>query len=419
MMLKKMNKADKTLFTAAVLFLFFLCLHIEYPGNTFAEGLLFCAEAALVGGIADWFAVTAIFEKPLGFPWHTAILPRRRASFIEATGRVLQQEFFSRKKMIGKVQKIDFSQYLVEWLRKDSTRQFIVDGIVGFISKMRQGHTKDIAVAAKREFDQQPVVDILRRIAQDLPNSDMSYSALRVAAVSLGAKAATEDFRLKIQDVLEKYQESKMNGSMAMMMAGFAQSMNLVNIPEAAMLAQEQTIKFLSRLEEERSVEQSTIVNIVTNTLLEIADSEDMQDDLTKLWQGLLSKSTVEKNVKEFMERAFSIFDNGMTSEHGQQFRAVLEKMVSEWTDDVLENEDMHKAVNGLFYDMAARSVLQAQEMLGDITREVLSTLTDEQINHLIYDKVEPDLLWIRMNGSIVGASIGAVLFTISKICGF
>ena len=34
--------------------------------------LSFTIEAALVGGVADWFAVTALFKEPLGFPWHTA-----------------------------------------------------------------------------------------------------------------------------------------------------------------------------------------------------------------------------------------------------------------------------------------------------------------------------------------------------------
>ena len=83
MMWKNWNKADKTLLAAAAIFCFALCLNIQYKDNVYAKGFLFCAEAALVGGIADWFAVTALFEKPLGFPWHTAILPRRRQSFIE------------------------------------------------------------------------------------------------------------------------------------------------------------------------------------------------------------------------------------------------------------------------------------------------------------------------------------------------
>ena len=41
--------------------------------------------------------------------------------------------------------------------------------------------------------------------------------------------------------------------------------------------------------------------------------------------------------------------------------------------------------------------------------------MTDEQINRLVYDKAEPDLLWIRMNGSIVGAVIGLVIFAVMQ----
>ena len=79
-MTKSWNKADRVLFLAFLVFLLALFVHLQLPHSVFASGFLFCAEAALVGGIADWFAVTALFRKPLGFPYHTAILPRRRCS---------------------------------------------------------------------------------------------------------------------------------------------------------------------------------------------------------------------------------------------------------------------------------------------------------------------------------------------------
>ena len=47
-----------------------------------------------------------------------------------------------------------------------------------------------------------------------------------------------------------------------------------------------------------------------------------------------------------------------------------------------------------------------------------MARLTDEQLNHIVYDKVEPDMLWIRMNGSIVGAVIGLLLFLILEFWG-
>ena len=51
------------------LFLVVLALRTLYPQYIIFELLLFCSEASLVGGIADWFAVTALFKKPLGFPF--------------------------------------------------------------------------------------------------------------------------------------------------------------------------------------------------------------------------------------------------------------------------------------------------------------------------------------------------------------
>ena len=103
---KDWNKADKTLLAAFAAFLMALATHLYCPGNRVAEGFLFCAEAALVGGIADWFAVTALFRKPLGFPYHTAILPRRRAAFVKASVTMVQKEFFSRRKIFRHLERL-------------------------------------------------------------------------------------------------------------------------------------------------------------------------------------------------------------------------------------------------------------------------------------------------------------------------
>ena len=64
MMWRNWNKADKTLLAAGVIFLFALCLHIQYPKSMFADGFLFCAEAALVGGIAAGISLAYCYIAP-------------------------------------------------------------------------------------------------------------------------------------------------------------------------------------------------------------------------------------------------------------------------------------------------------------------------------------------------------------------
>mgnify|MGYP001640580807 FL=1 len=77
----------------------------------------------------------------------------------------------------------------------------------------------------------------------------------------------------------------------------------------------------------------------------------------------------------------------------------------------VEERPELQKIITEVLYDLLARSALHAQTLVGVIVGNVLSRLTDEELNHLIYDKVEEDLLWIRINGSLVGGCIGFILF--------
>ena len=66
------------------------------------------AEAAMVGGLADWFAVTALFRHPLGIPIpHTAIIPRNKDRIGEALARFLQENFLIPRVVARRMQKLD------------------------------------------------------------------------------------------------------------------------------------------------------------------------------------------------------------------------------------------------------------------------------------------------------------------------
>ena len=102
--------------------------------------------------------------------------------------------------------------------------------------------------------------------------------------------------------------------------------------------------------------------------------------------------------------------------EHLPLLRSRLATIIEEEYDrglQLLQQDDELRHIVGRFlYDLIARSALHAQTLVG----VVVERLTDEQLNHLVYDKVEPDLLWIRMNGSIVGSGIGLLIFIALQI---
>ena len=95
---------------------------------------------------------------------------------------------------------------------------------------------------------------------------------------------------------------------------------------------------------------------------------------------------------------------------------ALVEREVSRWLSLFRTDEGIGTMLDVLIEDVVRRSALQAQIMSAEIVREVLADMTDEKLNAIVYEKVEPDLLWIRMNGSIVGAAVGLVLFLLTTM---
>ena len=392
MMWRNWNKADKTLLLAAVIFAFALCLNLEYRDNVFAKGFLFCAEAALVGGIADWFAVTALFEKPLGFPWHTAILPRKRQSFIEATGRMLQQEFFGRKILIKKIRQVDFAAKVLAWLNTPETRQkmaaWLVNALPQWLHKYGQASPQAINNAAAMELNARSLRPLADYGIREL------YSFVK-----------QPEFQHKAKTMLESYIDSKLKGPMAMMMAGFAQSMNIINEDEAAELVQKKLARLLARMQQADTAEyhqlQESLENIFNFYEKNLAVKQELHDVLLNRMKKL--------NYGDYLLQENDQLEGRMQ----QELEKLLGDLLAKAIGMLSANAALQRELNGLVYQMAARGALQAQDMLGKIANDVLGTMTDEQINRLVYDKAEPDLLWIRMNGSIVGASIGLVLFVI------
>ncbi|MCI6484111.1 MAG: DUF445 domain-containing protein [Selenomonadaceae bacterium] len=392
------NKADRTLLAAAVIFLFALCLQVQYPGNTFAAGFLFCAEAALVGGIADWFAVTALFEKPLGFPWHTAILPRRRQSFIEATGRMLQREFFGKKALVAKVKRIDFAGKLLGWLERPESRQLVAKWLAdrGRNWLEAQDGTSLSGVPAVRLGD----------LAAGSMTPERIRSFLLYGAKELESVARQPEFADKIEAGLDEYIESKLQGPMAMMMAGFAQSVNVLNTEEAAGLIKDRCILFLERVQQEESEEAEQLQAMAEKISCFLQKNFAARQEL----DHTVLNSVQRLNLNEYLFNATD--ERGIIDGQLQELAGSIVQVVYGM---LRENSSLQREVSGICYQLAARGVMQAQEMLGSIAGDVLGTMTDEQINRLVYDKAEPDLLWIRMNGSIVGAAIGLVIFAVMQ----
>ena len=422
------NKADAALISSTLFFLLALYLHLHVPSAIWTDGLLMVSEAALVGGVADWFAVTALFRRPLGFPYHTAILPRRRDSFIHAIVVMVQKEFFSRRKIFRHIEKIHLFPMLQEFLRKEATETRMTGTVLHFIraSFLRKKNKKVIAYLAERLKGillREDPSELMNRFDALFRTNEWDRKALVRISCLLAQEVSTEETRQSIRDGLAELEREKIGDGF---LSRLLEVTNTVNLDEGAELIQRHTCHVLNELGREYSPLQENAIALLHDCIGDLRQDAE----LLRLARELQERLACELPIEETLGRLFQGLRNHFQMDLQREVDPIAEHMPAFYThlQSILhveyqhmlflieERSELQKIITKVLYDLLARSALHAQTLVGVIVRNVLSRLTDEELNHLIYDKVEEDLLWIRVNGSLVGGCIGLLLFICMNI---
>ena len=409
-----LNSADKTLLTSFGVFCLCLWYKLENPGDLDAEGLLFASEAAVVGGAADWFAVTALFEKPLGWPYHTALLPRRRPEFCRAAIRMIQQEFLSRRRIFQHIEKLHIFPMLLNWLNENDTKADICLRLRLYLETfLQRRNTADQAkLLAGKLRDGLNCADLpalFAKLGKSAVAAGRDRELLEQMAAYLQKQAAAPSTKAAILAWLEKYEREKAQSPFELLMAGLAEAFDLINLEEAAELLQKQLVKSLRELGERDSELQREILALFHDKAAELNQDKEFQ----RLAGEVRSRLVAELPLEEILIHSLAHFRRLITKD--EQAVAKLTELLGEEYDRLLkmlgEDNALHRDIHRVVYDIIARSALHAQKLVGPTVEDALGRMTDEELNHLVYDKIEPDLLYIRMNGSTVGFVIGLMLF--------
>src|SRR6476646_9690095 len=112
-------KAFATALLVAAAIVYVVASRAEDGGPAWVGYVRAAAEAAMVGALADWFAVTALFRRPLGLPIpHTAIIPNRKDEIGRTLGEFIETNFLSAEVVQTKLEATAISARLGDWLRE-------------------------------------------------------------------------------------------------------------------------------------------------------------------------------------------------------------------------------------------------------------------------------------------------------------
>ena len=145
------------------------------------------AEASMVGAIADWFAVTALFKHPLGLPIpHTALVPKRKDELGKGLEEFVGENFLQEDIIRERVAAARISARVGEWLREPANARRVVDEVSDVaaiaLDKVRDEHIADLVTEALvPRFREEPISPLLGSTLMEVLRDDLHHGVVDLA----------------------------------------------------------------------------------------------------------------------------------------------------------------------------------------------------------------------------------------------
>lgn len=386
------------------------------PPGFWVSGVKAIAEAAMVGALADWFAVVALFRRvPVPFiSRHTAIIPRNKDRIGENLGRFVQEKFLDTDSLLNLIRRHDPSNLLAQWLNAPGN----ADRIGRHLLQVMRGFLDLTDDARIQTF-------MRRAVHRAIDKVDLSQTSAMV---------------------LESL--TKNNRHQALLDAAIEQLLKLLHKPATRQFIAMQLVRWLKRehpikakmLPTEWLGEHSAelVANAVDSLLDDVA--LDQGHELRLGFNRAVDKLIVKlQNDPEMAQRAEEIkgwlkedasfnryigelwndMRNWLKADLSSEDSRVQEKVrgAAMWLGETLAADPALRDSMNQHLEQAARSV--APEFASFLTRHISDTVKSwdaRDMSQQIELNIGKDLQFIRINGTLVGGTIGLILYLLSQL---
>jgi uncharacterized membrane-anchored protein YjiN (DUF445 family) len=399
----KRVKAQATLVLVGALALFIVARMLSHVHPAFGFVAAF-AEAATIGGLADWYAVVALFKRPLGLPIpHTAIIQGNQQRIADKLGEFIEVHFLEAGPVEAKLRQVDFGSFIADWLRdrkrSDDLARFALrllpeafsatetSGLMTFITRRMSTQLQSIdlaplAAGTLRAFvtegRHQVLLDDLLRIVHDTLTQKETMAMIR------------EKIRAELPTLLRLYRADKFLVNKIVASAGtFFQEVR--DDPKHPFRGEfdRMVLSFVDRLGTDKSYADR--IDGLKRDLL-------ARPELSELGR------TVWSNARTFIERSAS----GET----QVLRHHLTGMFVAAGEALAGDAELRGEINQGLVTVLRSFIADQKSGVSTFISDQVKAWDMAQLISLIEINIGKDLQYIRFNGSLIGGLAGLGLYT-------
>jgi uncharacterized membrane-anchored protein YjiN (DUF445 family) len=364
------------------------------------------AEASVVGALADWFAVTAIFRHPLGLPIpHTAIVPKNKDRIGEGLATFIEHNFLTPEIVRAKLRSIDLARLLADWLASPATADAVALRLVRMMPHI-------LAAIDAREFQQFIAASLSRRLAE------IELAPLLGRAISLLlADSFHERILDRLLDLSRQFIEERedqlytaaeaqrrrwwipkaVNRQIAKAIVGGVKEL-ISNLREAGSPGRETLLRAIERLAIELEVSPEY------RRRLEDAKLRLLEDPQAKVWLSAAWADLTHEVLAEL---------TSPTAQMRQTLAAAIHSLGQRLAAEPTTRARLNRTIEAL-----ATEVIPWRAQLAQFIIEVIRQWDTRTFTGRLELVVGRDLQYIRITGTLVGGLVGCLLYLLSTAIG-
>jgi uncharacterized membrane-anchored protein YjiN (DUF445 family) len=396
-------KALATLVLASTLLLFVAAKWLLPVHPVFGFIAAF-AEAATIGGLADWYAVVALFKRPLGLPIpHTAIIQSNQARIADKLGEFIQVHFLEAAPVEAKLKEIDFGSFVADWLRERKRS----DDLARFALRLLPEAVSATETSGLMTF-------IIRRLSSQLQAIDLAPLAagtLRGFVAEGRHQVLFDDLLRVMHDTLTRAEtmamiREKVRAELPTLLRLYRADKFLVNKIVASATAFFEEVR-----DDPKHPFRSEFDRMVLGFVDRLGTDKTYVDRIDGLKRDLLARPeladlgrTVWANTRAFIERSAG----GET----QVLQHHLAGMLAAAGEALAGDAELRGEINKGLVTVLRSFIADQKSGVSTFISDQVKAWNMTQLISLIEINIGRDLQYIRFNGSLIGGLAGLALYT-------
>jgi uncharacterized membrane-anchored protein YjiN (DUF445 family) len=365
----------------------------------------FC-EAAMVGGLADWFAVTALFRHPLGVPLpHTAIIPANKDRIGEALGRFVERNFLTAEVVRTKLNQVDFATLIGRWLADPARSGRVATEAAQFLPRLLDA----LGDEPMRHFLHHNLTTALQRI--DV--APIAADLLETLTEQNRHQALVDELLMQGQRFLGEA-EPEIRARVRERTAWLWQKLGIDEAISGRLIrAAGETIAEVSADPEHAWRQRFT--QMLSEYVEALRTSPEYRDRAERLKRGLIEQPQLAEYVGTVWDHLRSRVREDAANADSQLRRNLAAAMVA-LGESLLADPAVRDALNEWLRTALSDLIEARRHEVAALISETVRRWDPGTVTERVERAIARDLQYIRINGTLIGGLVGLLIHALSQL---